>query len=301
MSTRAVRRSRSRETESTDHQHPGGRAEAGGILRGRMATRDFTMISNESMRDPRLSYAAKGILANLASHSEGYPITIDMLTAMSKDGRDRVRRGLHELIELGYVTRHERARKGKGRFATYTYEITDIPARCAPQVVVALEPNRAPGSVFPTLVCPKKANQPDKKNKKEKTRQTGAPAPIETPGAHLLRGLRLRSPITEQVVRQHAEAVDELLQFWSFEKLVTHLETESTRPGVRNPLGHLIWAIRAATADRPPHRRSPDVPRRGCTTCESDEHGWISEILTDQRGNEKEVLRRCPDCGPSAS
>lgn len=77
----------------------------------------FAQIANEALRDRRLSYRARGILAMVLSHSEEWEAGRDWLVEQSdKDGREAVQSALNELRELGYrqVTK-EQAEDGSVR------------------------------------------------------------------------------------------------------------------------------------------------------------------------------------------
>ena len=45
------------------------------VERGALPTAGFTIVPNEWLRDPRISWKAKGLLAYIASHQEGYRLT----------------------------------------------------------------------------------------------------------------------------------------------------------------------------------------------------------------------------------
>jgi hypothetical protein len=85
---------------------------------------DFTIVPNETLRDDRLSYLARGILAELLSNTDSWHTTADEIwrRARSKrgkggEGRDTVRAAFTELETAGYLYRG-RHRGGRGRFAT---------------------------------------------------------------------------------------------------------------------------------------------------------------------------------------
>lgn len=63
-------------------------------------------------------------------------------------------------------------------------------------------------------------------------------------GAVLLRSLRVGVPVTDQVLSQVGELVTDLLVTWPSERLKTYLENECVRPGISNPLGALVAAVR---------------------------------------------------------
>lgn len=71
----------------------------------------FAQIANEALRDKRLSFKARGILALVLSHSGEWTAPMRWLESQSEhDGRAAIQAGLNELTDLGYrvVTRERR-------------------------------------------------------------------------------------------------------------------------------------------------------------------------------------------------
>lgn len=66
----------------------------------------FTMIPNEWVRDERLSFKARGLLALLMSHSENWSVSVKSLASQGPDGIDAIRTAISELENLGYLCRH---------------------------------------------------------------------------------------------------------------------------------------------------------------------------------------------------
>lgn len=75
------------------------------IRRGPVAADNFTILPNSQVRDAHLTWAARGLLAWLSSHQEGFEVTEDVLTAAGNLGRDGVRTLLRELEGAGYLRR----------------------------------------------------------------------------------------------------------------------------------------------------------------------------------------------------
>lgn len=75
------------------------------IVRGPNPTKNFTMLHNAVIRDPRISWRARGILLFLLSQPEGYRVRSEQLAEMSKEGRDAVRTALKELEDVTYLVR----------------------------------------------------------------------------------------------------------------------------------------------------------------------------------------------------
>lgn len=85
------------------------------IVRGPRLERDFTVLTNAVLRDERLSYKARGLLACLLSQPPGYSVNALRLAEASPDGRVAVQSGLRELEACGYL-RRDRQRRPDGTF-----------------------------------------------------------------------------------------------------------------------------------------------------------------------------------------
>jgi hypothetical protein len=87
------------------------------IIRAPRPESHFVQIRNAVVRDRRLSYKARGLLAYMLSFPDNYRITSDALSdASDVDGRTAVLSGLAELREAGYLVT-ETVRDAKGTFA----------------------------------------------------------------------------------------------------------------------------------------------------------------------------------------
>lgn len=72
----------------------------------------FAQIANSALRDKRLSYKARGILAMVLSHSGEWNASRDFIVDHSDhDGQKSVQAGLNELTALGYRTVVKRQRE----------------------------------------------------------------------------------------------------------------------------------------------------------------------------------------------
>jgi hypothetical protein len=87
------------------------------IVRGPRAERDFTIIRNATLRDARLTFKARGLLAFILSQPEGYRVSAEELAVEGPDGRDAIRSALREMEAGGYL-RREKRRTGDGRLMT---------------------------------------------------------------------------------------------------------------------------------------------------------------------------------------
>jgi hypothetical protein len=81
----------------------------------RVPAAPFAQIANDALRDRRLSFKARGLLAMVLSHSGEWEATIEWLCEQSEqDGKTSVQSALKELSDLGYrVVSHDRNRLGQ--------------------------------------------------------------------------------------------------------------------------------------------------------------------------------------------
>lgn len=85
----------------------------------------YVQITNDTVRDTRISYRALGILTELLSHEEGWVVRTKDLGRRRKEGTDAVAAALRELAAAGYY-RVERRRKPSGKFKMGT-AVADYP------------------------------------------------------------------------------------------------------------------------------------------------------------------------------
>lgn len=101
-------------------------------IRRRRPKYEFTQIPNAALRDYRLSWRARGLLAELLSYPPGYEISVDELVKRARraagatEGRDAMRTAVRELKQVGYIV-STRRQDARGRWITET-EVTDDPA-----------------------------------------------------------------------------------------------------------------------------------------------------------------------------
>lgn len=88
--------------------------------------RDFTIVSNDFLKDSRLSWKAKGIIAYVAMLPDDWVLNMRDLTNRATDGRDSLYSGIKELETCGYCAKTMK-RNPDGTIAGYAYEICDKP------------------------------------------------------------------------------------------------------------------------------------------------------------------------------
>lgn len=116
---------------------------------------NFTIVLNDALRDKRLSYKAKGILAVCLSHARTFRFTRAWIIEHGTEGRDAVLSGLSELRSLGYLV-NVKNRNPAGQIVGEHYSVTDRPdliegppAGGADEAVASVLKNRTPGNQRP--------------------------------------------------------------------------------------------------------------------------------------------------------
>lgn len=149
---------------------------------------NYTVMSNEHLRDPRLSLRAMGLMSRMLSDADNYQHSIAGLAAVCKEGRDAVRRALQELEEAGYLVREQTRKGGSFSACDYTlYEHSRKPAGtdCHTSAAALVRNDRIeddsdspltenPSTVNPTTVFPTSEN-PTQRNTKRKEVPTEEP------------------------------------------------------------------------------------------------------------------------------
>lgn len=96
------------------------------VTRSARVADNFALIANGALRDKRLSFRARGLMAYLLSLPPNWRTTVRQLAIQTTEGRDAVATAINELVEYGYVTRTDR-REG-GKYKGVDYFVTDDPA-----------------------------------------------------------------------------------------------------------------------------------------------------------------------------
>lgn len=86
----------------------------------------YTAIANAALRDTRLSWKARGILAYLLSMSDGWKIYLTELANRATDGIDSLRSGVRELEAAGYIVKQQ-TRDEQGKLTGWEYDVYEQP------------------------------------------------------------------------------------------------------------------------------------------------------------------------------
>lgn len=86
----------------------------------------FTIVANETLRTPNISWKAKGLLAAMLSYPHDWDFNVAHLLTITTDGRDSTYAGIKELIDAGYIERRD-IREG-GRIVGQEMVVRELPA-----------------------------------------------------------------------------------------------------------------------------------------------------------------------------
>lgn len=85
----------------------------------------FTVLYNSMISDTRLGLEAKGLFAVMISRPEGWEFSVSGLAAYAGVSKDKIRRALQQLEEVGYLLRAQGHDEG-GKFAGNVYVLQDF-------------------------------------------------------------------------------------------------------------------------------------------------------------------------------
>lgn len=88
--------------------------------------KNYTIVSNDVVRDAELSWKAKGIFVYLWSMPDDWDFYEIEVSKHATDGRSSLRSGLKELEDKGYMKR-KRVRNDKGQVSSSYWELYDKP------------------------------------------------------------------------------------------------------------------------------------------------------------------------------
>jgi len=98
------------------------------IVRAPRPASGFTILANGVVRDHRLSYRARGVLAYVLSMPDHWATSSVHLARVAREGRDAIRTALRELETVGYMRRYKQQNE-RGHWQTVTV-IYDSPTLC---------------------------------------------------------------------------------------------------------------------------------------------------------------------------
>ena len=93
------------------------------IIRAPRPKANYTVISNELIRDTRLGWRARGLLVYLLSMPDNWRTTTAHLAAQGPDGIHAVRSAMSELEQYGFIRRvKQQDATGRWRTSTLVYD-----------------------------------------------------------------------------------------------------------------------------------------------------------------------------------
>jgi helix-turn-helix protein len=131
---------------------------------------NFTLIPNVVLRDQRLSWKARGLMAYLLSHLDGWQADAETLAQQGPDGRTTILSALKELQTAGYIERRKHQVE-RGRWTTELV-IHDIPAEDGPE---PYEPQNRTERPRPTSGSPTSVNLTSVGTKPQVAPEAGSP------------------------------------------------------------------------------------------------------------------------------
>ena len=92
--------------------------------------RNYTVLDNSFIKDVKLSWKAKGVMAYLLSLPEDWTIHLSEIEKHASDGKSALRSAINELKDLGYLKAEQK--RENNRFAEMVYIIIENPAEDFP-------------------------------------------------------------------------------------------------------------------------------------------------------------------------
>jgi hypothetical protein len=97
------------------------------IIRTPHPTKNFTIVQNEIVRNPSLSFKARGLLIYLLSMPADWSSSSTNLARMAPDGRESIRTGMRELHDAGFmVTTKRQTESGHWVTETHVYDTPQL-------------------------------------------------------------------------------------------------------------------------------------------------------------------------------
>ena len=127
---------------------------------------NFSIVSNDIIRDGRLSLKARGLLIFMLSLPDCWEFSIAGLSKVSGEGKDSIRAGIKELESVGYLAR-KRKHLANGRLGEMEYTLYESPKSKAEKPTSNLPTLEKPTQEKPTLENPTEINKDIKQELKE--------------------------------------------------------------------------------------------------------------------------------------
>lgn len=90
------------------------------IIRSKRPQRNFTIVDNHLIRNPKLTRGARALLIEILSYPDDWRTSSEQLARQGLEGRDAIRRMIRELEEKGYCRRVKK-QDDKGRWTSKWY------------------------------------------------------------------------------------------------------------------------------------------------------------------------------------
>lgn len=87
---------------------------------------NYTVINNTCLRDPNISWKAKGLHAYMVSMPDDWTFYNEDLVKRAPDGKDSLKAAIRELTKAGYLQR-KRKHDEKGRFSGWETIVYEVP------------------------------------------------------------------------------------------------------------------------------------------------------------------------------
>lgn len=140
----------------------------------------YVPVPNEWVRDSRLSFRARGILALLLAEADGRDVSVAHLVTRTAEGKAAIESALKELERLGYLAREQRrGPDGRHNAGTWTLSAPSTDGRGpgpGNRVTVPTSNDAESSQVSTVTRKPGPGNPPHKKTI-EKTKKTTPPTP----------------------------------------------------------------------------------------------------------------------------
>ncbi|MER7844212.1 hypothetical protein ABTZ03_09730 [Kitasatospora sp. NPDC096077] len=227
--------------------------------------RNFTVLPNAVLQYRRLSYTARGLLADLLSRPDGWREDGRHMADTSPQGRGAIRKALKELIAAGYY-RVEKIRMPDGTIITETH-VYDTPQLPAPPGATRPVPGEATAGGADTL--PKDqhkgtslpAEQPDEADLADEADEqftAVSDEQVREAVATLFRAIRPEPRL--RLGEAEAIALAPLVAQWLERGSTVQELAQALLPGLPVPLRSPVGVLRSRLQRKMPPVRAPQQP-----------------------------------------